>query len=539
MALSGARTQDDRREYEHAYLLDAAHMPRTKSQWAGGSLALESGGPVEWSLRASRTESSNDRSDGAWLGNFLGWARATRDDPSFDIDAPFFWLPGHVYGRYERSRARLTEYSAGAAWRPSPQRTLHLLAASRAWELRHFTVTPSQLLFDGNGVPVGSDFTGYGYDDNAREDPLFVRRPRRQELSLRDDWRPTQRLSAGYALGFVRVDQPDLVTILDGYGFLHQVESGTQGELHLTPAVEVRHSFADGCEWGVMLQRVVTELPGQQQAEATGGLPAPAWEASLIVTSELPGQWRSRARVWSHQADEPAAEAGLLYMPAAGAAPGAENARGLELALERVVPARLAVRLSGAWSRSSTRVLAARRADIPWGGGTPYQEVATDDDRELGLGAQGVAWLGGTEARRAWRFDALMHAESGAPYTPYQRYDEVTLAAVSGVPSGSPGSRRLPWACTLDLGATRTLRVAGVAWEATAQLYNALDRHNVAEVFAGTGQPDWTGWLETPDGQAYLEQAGEQGRRLYELAQHDPTHWQRPRTLTLVLRAAF
>lgn len=216
-----------------------------------------------------------------------------------------------------------------------------------------------------------------------------------------------------------------------------------------------------------------------------------------------------------------------------------ENFRALGAQLSRAVPGRYEGRLSAAWARSVYRATNQRRPDISWGGGSTTEDVPTLDDRALQCSAGVTAWTGGTPERRVWRFDALARAESGASYTPYLPYNEVTLSAVSGLPAGSLHSRRLPWSTTLDAAATRLLRAGGIEWAATAALYNALDRRNVADVYSGTGLPDDTGWLATEEGQYWLSTSGEQGRSLYELAQHDPSHWQRPRTFIVTLRAAF
>jgi hypothetical protein len=286
--------------------------------------------------------------------------------------------------------------------------------------------------------------------------------------------------------------------------------------------------------------RTVEEFSGLALAEAPNDdSPGVLWETSLALASPLAAGWTGAVRVTVRQRDEWDGSAGVLRGPYSPPQDDGENFRALDAQLSHVVPGRFEGRLSVVWARSEYRATSERRPDVSWVGGSGTHDVPTLDDRELQWSAAVTAWTGGAPERRTWRFDALARAESGAPYTPYDVYNEITLSAVSGLPAGSLHSRRLPWSATLDAAATRVLRAGGIEWDATAALYNVLDRRNVEEVYSGTGLPDDTGWLATEDGQYWLSTSGEQGRSLYELAQHDPSHWQRPRTFTLTLRAAF
>jgi len=124
-------------------------------------------------------------------------------------------------------------------------------------------------------------------------------------------------------------------------------------------------------------------------------------------------------------------------------------------------------------------------------------------------------------------------------YTPKLVYDEVTLAAVAPQPVGGPNERRGPWTVSIDVRATRELSLAGMPLEASVWVINLLDRRNANTVFTGSGSPSTTAWLATPDGKAWLQNAGPDGARLYDLAQSRPELFDAPRLVRFGLRATF
>jgi hypothetical protein len=78
----------------------------------------------------------------------------------------------------------------------------------------------------------------------------------------------------------------------------------------------------------------------------------------------------------------------------------------------------------------------------------------------------------------------LYNVASGTPYTPTFIYDEVTLAAVAGVPSGPLNSRYGPWTNTLDLKASRGFNFTGLNFEAFAWVLNLFDAENAFQVYS-------------------------------------------------------
>ena len=89
------------------------------------------------------------------------------------------------------------------------------------------------------------------------------------------------------------------------------------------------------------------------------------------------------------------------------------------------------------------------------------------------------------------------------PYTPTFPYNELTLAAVSGVPSGPLNSRYGPWTSNLDLKATKGFAFGGLDFEAFAWMLNAFNTPWFTPV---TGVGD--------DRDDYLVDGGDTGREI-------------------------
>ena len=138
--------------------------------------------------------------------------------------------------------------------------------------------------------------------------------------------------------------------------------------------------------------------------------------------------------------------------------------------------------------------------------------------------------------------DLLYNVTSGTPYTPTKVYNEVTLAAVSSEPAGPINSRYGPWNASLDLKATRSFTLLRQKLEGFVWVLNAFDTKNPVAVFSSTGSAETSGWLNTPDGQAFLANAqskGLDGAGLYRLAESDPNFYSNPRLVRFGVRTNF
>ena len=133
----------------------------------------------------------------------------------------------------------------------------------------------------------------------------------------------------------------------------------------------------------------------------------------------------------------------------------------------------------------------------------------------------------------------VFRAGSGTPYTPMQVYNEISLASVTPTPIGKINSRTGPWTYRLDLKASKGFEIARLNWDVYLWVINIFDTENALDVYEGTGRADNTGWLSTPDGQAFADRYGEDGVAKYNFKQNNPGSYDTPRQVRLGLRLMF
>lgn len=141
---------------------------------------------------------------------------------------------------------------------------------------------------------------------------------------------------------------------------------------------------------------------------------------------------------------------------------------------------------------------------------------------------------------------AIVEAGSGFPYTPTNIYNEVTLGPLSPLPRGPINSERSDWTLRVDLKANKSFGMRGVDLKVYLWVINLFNRDNEVNVYTGTGEPDNTGWLETPEGQSFVTNnstisdasflAGEQK---YLLRQNDPANFDIGRQIRFGMRLGF
>ena len=141
---------------------------------------------------------------------------------------------------------------------------------------------------------------------------------------------------------------------------------------------------------------------------------------------------------------------------------------------------------------------------------------------------------------------AIFAVGSGFPYSAVAVYNEVTLGAISPKPAGAVFSARTPWTTRLDLRVDKEVSAFGTRLDLYLWGINVLDRGNVVEVYQGSGEPDNTGWLQTPDGQSFVQNNGAihdssflTGEQKYRLRENDPSHYDIPRQLRFGLRVVL
>lgn len=135
--------------------------------------------------------------------------------------------------------------------------------------------------------------------------------------------------------------------------------------------------------------------------------------------------------------------------------------------------------------------------------------------------------------------NVLFTAGSGLPYTPLQVFNEVTLNAVSLIPIGPLNSRYSPWTYQFDAKLDKGFHLGRTNMNVFIIGENIFNRENVTNVYGSSGLPDNTGWLATPEGQAFLAANGPDAEARYNLAQQDPRNFGTPRIVRVGLKTSF
>jgi outer membrane receptor protein involved in Fe transport len=140
----------------------------------------------------------------------------------------------------------------------------------------------------------------------------------------------------------------------------------------------------------------------------------------------------------------------------------------------------------------------------------------------------------------------VMSANSGTPYTPVLIWQEVSSAAGAPDPKGGINSQYSPWVYRVDLKANRQFRIGQLQWDLYLWVLNLFDRDNVIDVYESTGRPNTTAWLNTDEGQNFIEanaepteRSGLSGEELWRLKEHDPLNYDTPRQIRFGVRVNF
>jgi len=123
--------------------------------------------------------------------------------------------------------------------------------------------------------------------------------------------------------------------------------------------------------------------------------------------------------------------------------------------------------------------------------------------------------------------------------------DEITLANNFPVQTGSFNAERTPAVYRFDVKLDKQVPIAGTNVDYYFWVLNVLNRENVIDVYAGSGEPDDTGWLETDEGQHFIQEYSEPdwtgltGGQKYNLRQVDPYNYDTPRQIRFGARVSF
>jgi outer membrane receptor protein involved in Fe transport len=156
---------------------------------------------------------------------------------------------------------------------------------------------------------------------------------------------------------------------------------------------------------------------------------------------------------------------------------------------------------------------------------------------------QGPVWKGNRILENTG-LNLMANASSGTPYTPTKVYNEVTLAAVANEPTGPLDSRYGPWTFQLDAKLNKAIAIGRQNLDVYIWGLNLFNRDNAYSVYTSSGSALTTNFLETPDGQAFIDANaatyGADGAvERYHLAERTPLFHGVPRMVRFGAKLSF
>ena len=139
--------------------------------------------------------------------------------------------------------------------------------------------------------------------------------------------------------------------------------------------------------------------------------------------------------------------------------------------------------------------------------------------------------------------NVLFSFNSGRPYTPQDNSTD-PLGVASGLQGNQPvapiNSAYWSWNYRLDLKLDKSVKIFD---KLSANIYllalNVLDQELINGVFAGSGEPGYTGWLDSFAGKQWALANGPEAVRLYNIRSHAIGNFGPPRQVRLGFRLFF
>ncbi len=133
----------------------------------------------------------------------------------------------------------------------------------------------------------------------------------------------------------------------------------------------------------------------------------------------------------------------------------------------------------------------------------------------------------------------LLSFNSGRPYTPLDYFD--ILSGNNGGPSttGYVNSRYGPSTFRIDLRMEKAFQFGDLRISPYIWIENLLDADNVVAVYRSTGDAYTTGFLNTSDGLANIENRGEGYQQDYISRERDPANFGIPRLIKVGVKVSF
>lgn len=597
LKLGGLGSKEDWQQYLSSYLFNLEHNPRyedrNESYFASLSHALSA--KTFYNLGVNLFETSRKRGDGIAFDDLSSYF--ADPNPRFSITEPHFWEEGHIFDDYLQRNSSYYGAQGSISSQVTAHHQLKFGGDYQRHTLRFFNhFFPVQL---GGNNPNLRDWDGYGYDlqvdrdgagnvtrvrleENEDGDADGPKHPKSISFYAQDKFeREGVIVNGGLRFDYIDTDTPALLS--DRFplgdpdavgGIPDSLESGDLQEnktyTRISPRLGVAFPVDDKTilrfNYGQFyqqpnLQDLYVSYRFLQHKVRTGGYFVGFGNPNLrpeLTTAYEVGMARQlgdnvRLDLTAYYKDVK----DLVEISTIASFPNGFSSyrnrdfatiKGVDVGFTMRPVNRIAANVSYSLSfAQGTGSVSNTQRNIAWQATeAPKQTSALDFDQRHKL-SMNLDWrLGRGEgpALGAFRLlentgiNVLYNVASGTPYTPTFVYDEVTLAAVAGVPSGPLNSRYGPWTSTLDLKATRGFNFTGLNFEAFAWVLNLFDAENAFQVYTSSGNGSTTTWLNTQDGQAYVAGAAE-AEGLYRAAENNPNLFSNPRMVRFGLRTSF
>jgi outer membrane receptor protein involved in Fe transport len=563
-------SQDDWREYLHAYLFNVRHTPRyedrNQSYFASFNHALNP--RTFYNLGVNFFETLRKRGDGVAFDDLNRYYAADfgGNNPRYDIDLPMFWKPGHTFDDYLQRKSSYYGIQGSFASQIDAHNQIKLGGDFQRHTLRFFNhYFPVEL---GGKEPNLLDYDAYGYrlvtqfdtsgvlrsvelqEENAGRDG--PKHPKTWSLYAQDKFEMEGVVvNGGLRFDHINVDTPALKSdryplgnpeaasnVTDSLETQDLVANKTYARIspRLGVAFPVDERTLLRFNYGQFYQQpnlqdlYVSYRFLQRKVRAGGyfvgfGNPNLRPERTTAYEVGLTRQMGENVRF-----DLTAYYKDVKDLVEITTIPSYPNnfssyrnrdfatIKGLDVGFTlrptNHIAANLAYSLSFAQGTGS---VSNTQTNIAWNASQPPKQTSPldfDQRHKLSLNMDWRLGRGeGPLARGRWHplentgLNALFNVGSGTPFTPTEVYNEVTLAAVSSQPSGPLNSRYGPWTVSLDLKGTRGLRFGGFDFEAYVWVLNAFDNKNAINVYTSTGSATTDNWLNTSDGQRFVSTA--------------------------------
>jgi hypothetical protein len=167
------------------------------------------------------------------------------------------------------------------------------------------------------------------------------------------------------------------------------------------------------------------------------------------------------------------------------------------------------------------------------------QRHAFNMNLDYRLGEKKGPALGKFKPFENFGINLLLTFNSGYPYTSMRVVSEPFWGGGTGErPTSRINAYRTPSNSYVDLKIDKyfNLPIARIRLNVSLWILNLFNTENVVEVYPYTGEADYNGWLDTPDGRQWQEYAEPWEIELYKKRSKNPFYYGRPRQIMLGLR---